>query len=62
MLVFVGIYGMMSCNSNYTYKKKGYFKIDLPEKKYRLFDQAGYPYSFEYPEYAVITKDSTFFW
>ena len=61
MLVFVGIYGMMSCNSNYTYKKKGYFKIDLPEKKYRLFDQAGYPYSFEYPEYAVITKDSTFF-
>src|SRR5678815_970760 len=50
------------CNSNYsTGKKKGYFKIDLPEKKYRLFDQPGYPYSFEYPVYATVTKDSTFF-
>ena len=53
---------LFSCNSNYTIgKKKGYFKIDFPEKKYRLFDTAGYPYSFEYPVYANIVKDSTFF-
>ncbi|HVT83936.1 MAG TPA: hypothetical protein VHD35_01975 [Chitinophagaceae bacterium] len=51
-----------SCNSNYTIgKKKGYFKIDFPEKKYQLFDQPGYPYSFEYPVYAEIVKDTTFF-
>ncbi len=50
-----------SCNSNYTYKKRGYFKIDFPKKEYKRFDAPGYPYSFEYPVYATITKDSTFF-
>src|SRR5688572_19358888 len=53
--------GLVACNSNYTYKKKGYFKIDLPKKEYRLFDEPGYPYSFEYPVYANVAKDSTFF-
>lgn len=52
---------MVSCNSSYTPKPEGYFKITFPEKKYRLFDDAGYPYSFEYPVYANIVKDSTFF-
>jgi gliding motility-associated lipoprotein GldD len=53
---------LSSCNSNYTIgKKKGYFKIDFPEKKYRLFDTTGYPYRFEYPVYAHIVKDTTFF-
>lgn len=51
-----------SCNTNYTVgKKKGYFKIEFPEKKYQLFNQPGYPYSFEYPVYAKILKDTTFF-
>ena len=55
-------YCLFSCNSNYTIgKKKGYFKIDFPEKKYQVFDQPGYPYTFEYPIYANITKDTTFF-
>ncbi len=51
-----------SCNTNYTVnKKRGFFKIEFPEKKYRLYDQPGYPYTFEYPIYANIIKDSTFF-
>src|SRR5215813_9208486 len=50
-----------ACNSNYTFKKRGYFKIDFPKKEYRLFDQPGYPYSFEYPVYANVIRDSTFF-
>ena len=52
-----------ACNSDYhpETKKKGYFKIDFPEKEYRAFDQPGYPYTFEYPVYANITKDTTFF-
>ena len=33
----------------------------MPEKKYRLFDEPGFPYSFEYPAYANIVKDSTYF-
>ena len=50
-----------SCNSDYTTKQRGYFQIHFPEKKYRIFDQQGYPYSFEYPVYADVLKDSTFF-
>lgn len=52
---------MYSCNSTYTPKPTGYYKIDFPLKKYVLFDQPGYPYSFEYPVYGKIVKDSSFF-
>jgi gliding motility-associated lipoprotein GldD len=52
----------IACNTNYTVnKKRGYFKIEFPEKKYRVFDEPGYPYRFEYPVYATVIKDSTFF-
>ncbi|MEI6265441.1 MAG: hypothetical protein WCP74_10050 [Sphingobacteriia bacterium] len=50
-----------ACNSPFTPKRVGYFNIPFPKKEYQLFDQAGYPYTFEYPVYATITKDSTFF-
>jgi gliding motility-associated lipoprotein GldD len=53
---------LFSCNSDYTTgKKKGYFKIDFPKKEYKVFDSAGYPYTFQYPAYATVIKDSTFF-
>lgn len=52
---------VFACNSNYTPKPVGYYRIHFPEKKYVLFDQPGYPYSFEYPVYARVVKDSTFF-
>ncbi|HXR82901.1 MAG TPA: hypothetical protein VN722_01215 [Hanamia sp.] len=52
---------IISCNSNYTSKKEGYFKIDFPKKAYTTFDQPGYPYTFEYPVYAQIDHDSSFF-
>lgn len=55
------IFVLTSCNSHYTIKQKGYFKIDLPAHEYKLFDRAGYPYSFEYPVYADVTKDTTYF-
>ncbi len=52
---------ILSCNSTYTTKKKGYYKVDFPSKEYRLFHQDNFPYSFEYPVYANIVKDSTYF-
>lgn len=52
---------LSSCNSDYNPKRRGYFKIDLPRHQYRTFDQQGYPYTFEYPVYANIVQDSTFF-
>lgn len=50
-----------SCNSDYTIRQKGYFRIDLPEHKYVTFDKPGYPYTFEYPVYSSIIQDSTYF-
>lgn len=61
ILIIVLYFLFVSCNSPYTSKKRGYFKIDFPQKKYLLFDQQGFPYSFEYPAYARIVKDSTYF-
>jgi gliding motility-associated lipoprotein GldD len=52
---------LFSCNSPFTPKPRGYFQIQFPEKKYKLFDQPGYPYSFEFPVYSNVVKDSTFF-
>lgn len=51
----------ISCNSTYTPRPRGYFKIDLPKKQYQSFDVKGYPYTFEYPVYGNIIKDSLFF-
>lgn len=52
---------LLSCNSNYTPKRRGYFRIDFPQHEYQSFDQPNYPFSFEYPVYAKIVKDSSFF-
>jgi len=50
-----------ACNSPYVSKKRGYFNIDLPQRGYQKFDNPDFPYSFEYPVYAKIVKDSTYF-
>jgi gliding motility-associated lipoprotein GldD len=52
---------LQSCNSPYTPKRRGYFRIDFPQHEYQTFDRPGYPYSFEYPVYANVIKDSSFF-
>ncbi|HEV2479624.1 MAG TPA: hypothetical protein VGS79_08160 [Puia sp.] len=51
----------LSCNSVYTPKRRGYFRIDFPKHEYQTFDQPGFPYTFEYPVYANIVRDSSFF-
>jgi len=50
-----------SCNSSYTPRPRGFFKIDFPAHAYQVFDKPGFPYRFEYPVYAKIVQDSTFF-
>jgi gliding motility-associated lipoprotein GldD len=52
---------LVSCNGVYTPKRRGYFKIDFPRHEYQTFDQPGFPYTFEYPVYANIVRDSSFF-
>jgi gliding motility-associated lipoprotein GldD len=51
----------VACNSPYVSKKRGYYQIDLPKRQYQLFDEPGFPYSFEYPVYAKIVQDTTYF-
>ncbi len=50
-----------SCEYDYTPKKKGYPQVVLPAKEYQEFDKSGFPYSFEYPTYAEIIRDTVFF-
>ncbi len=52
---------LFSCNSVYSPKPRGYFRIDFPDHAYQLFNGTNYPYSFEYPTYANIIRDTSFF-
>jgi gliding motility-associated lipoprotein GldD len=61
LLLIVAMASAFSCNSNYTQRPRGYYKIDFPAHSYQVFEKAGYPYRFEYPSYATIGQDSAFF-
>jgi gliding motility-associated lipoprotein GldD len=52
---------LFSCNSVYTHKPRGYFRIDFPQHLYQSFNRPDFPYSFEYPVYANIIRDTAFF-
>jgi gliding motility-associated lipoprotein GldD len=55
LLLFAFLFA--SCNNNdYSPKPRSYFRIALPEKKYRLLDSI-YPFTFEYPQYVAIVPD-----
>ena len=60
-LLLIAYGSLTSCNSDFVQKERGYFKIELPQKKYQVFDKAGFPYAFEYPVYGNVVSDSTFF-
>jgi gliding motility-associated lipoprotein GldD len=49
---------LFSCQNSYVPKPRGYYRIDFPIKEYRLFDTT-FPYTFEYPVYAKIVRDSS---
>ncbi len=42
-------------------RPKGYPRVYLPAHSYQSYDGAGCPYSFQYPIYGQIEKDSLFF-
>ena len=49
---------LSSCGNDYSPKPRGYFKIDLPEKKYQTYS-AKCPFSFDFPVYAEVQPDSS---
>lgn len=61
LFIILTVFAVACGEDEYMPKPKGYFKIDFPERKYQSFHEPGYPYSFDYPVYATIIKDTTFF-
>lgn len=49
---------LMACGDGYTPKPRGYFRIDFPEKAYRIYDSI-YPFRFKLPVYATLTPYSS---
>ncbi len=60
-LLLLCVSGLWACNSDYNPKPRGYFRINLPAHEYQVFEEPGYPYRFEYPKYASVVKDTSYF-
>jgi len=59
------IFTFVSCSERYTPKPRAFFRIDLPEKEYVLFDDKMYPYTYEIPVYAHVAPyeaENEMFW
>lgn len=48
-------------DSTYVPKPRGYYRIDFPKKEYTQFVSKDCPYAFEYPVYAKVQRDTSFF-
>jgi gliding motility-associated lipoprotein GldD len=60
LCLFMAAFLLSSCDQEdevFSPKPRGYFRIDFPEKNYRLYDSLC-PYSFEIPSYARLVKDN----
>lgn len=62
LYILLLLFFMVSCQPEpYTPKPRGYYHIALPQHQYREFNDPSFPYHFEYPTYARIVRDTTFF-
>lgn len=52
------IFAFTACHNDYAPKPRGYYRINLPEKKYQDY-QSGCNYSFKIPSYAAVWNDSS---
>lgn len=57
--VLIGL-ALPGCDTSYTPKPRGYFKIVLPERGFSHFDNSTCPFVFNYPSYGVINRDTVF--
>lgn len=57
IFLFLGLL-FFSCGNDYVPKPRGFFRIDLPQKKYIHYESSDCPYSFDIPDYAVVSRDS----
>lgn len=62
LIIGILLFTIISCREEtYIPKPRGYHGIELPKKEYASFEKNDYPYSFEYPVYSEIEKDTMFF-
>jgi gliding motility-associated lipoprotein GldD len=52
--LLLSFFASCSGDETVTHNPRGYFRIDLPEKKYVQYQNDSFPYSFQYPSYATI--------
>ena len=45
---------LFSCQQNYTPKPHAYYRIEFPEREYRMYDSMPRPFTFEYPVYGTL--------
>lgn len=59
VVLFIALF-FAACNNNHDYspKPRGYYRIVFPKKEYQEYD-AGCPFTFMYPKYAVIEPDKS---
>jgi gliding motility-associated lipoprotein GldD len=59
-VIIAAVLFLAACGGNnydYSPKPRGYFRIKFPEKQYQDYNSA-YPFTFKYPVYATIEKDT----
>jgi len=56
LFVFFAVTSLFSCQQNFIPKPGSYFRIDFPEKEYKLYE-GDRPIIFEYPVYGVFERD-----
>ena len=58
-VVLIAILFFAGCGGDHDYspKPRGYFRIEFPKKEYKQYDSS-YPFTFDYPTYATIEKDT----
>lgn len=62
LLFFAAVFFISSCDEPvFTPKPRGYPRVVYPEKSYQAFDVNYCQFTFDYPTYAVLEKDTSFF-
>lgn len=60
-LLVIVAFVFSSCTKDYSPKPRGYFRIDLPQKKYIHYVPENCPFEFDIPTYAEIKYDTNRF-
>jgi gliding motility-associated lipoprotein GldD len=50
---------LVACKDAQVPKPTGYYRIDLPQKEYRIVDSLPFPFQFELPQYARVNLQRT---